>query len=298
MNLLQLGQLTEEEAREYMERIIWADGKFCPFCKSQKVYKHQNKSVRPGLYSCGNCHKQFTVTVGTTMHGSHLGIKTWLMAFHLLCSSKKGMSALQLQRELGIKTYKTALFLVNRIRLSMREQGVLSKLQGIVEVDETYVGGKPRKIHGERNKRGRGTKKTPVVVLIERRGKAVAHPITNITQNNLRSTILENVDRSSTIMTDEFRSYRGIGKFFDGGHETVNHGAKEYARGNVNSNTAESYFAILKRGIYGVYHSVSKKHLHRYVDEFTFRWNYRKATDSERTRAAIFYSTGKRLINK
>jgi transposase-like protein len=228
------------------------------------------------------------------MHGSHIPLRKWVMAFHLLCSSKKGFSALQLQRELGLGSYRTALFMFCRIRFAMKEQPVKNMLKGTVEVDETYIGGKPR--YKETSKRGRGTKKTPVLVMVERNGKVKSKPITNVNEKTLKNAIKQNVDKNSTIMTDEWKSYKGIGKDFDGGHQVVTHSQKEYFRNGISTNTAESYFAIMKRGINGIYHSVSKQHLNRYCDEFSFRWNRRFITDGERTEEAIKNGFGKRLI--
>jgi transposase-like protein len=188
--------------------------------------------------------------------------------------------------------------LAHRIRLAMKQDPLASKLQGVVEVDETYVGGKPRKGDGKEHKRGRGTKKVPVVVLVERDGKSVSRPVTRVNAKTLKTAIRENVDKSSTIMTDEWKAYTGIGRHFDGGHGVVNHGIGQYVNGPINTNTAESYFALLKRGVHGTFHHVSEKHLPRYCDEFSFRWNYRKTNDGERAEAAIKGMVGKRLAYK
>ncbi len=172
-----------------------------------------------------------------------------------------------------------------------------SLLRGTVEVDETYIGGKPRK-GTKNNKKGRGTKKTPVMVLVERDGKAVSHPVANVTALTLKTAIKENVNKDSTIMTDEFLSYNGIGKDFKGGHKTVNHGKGQYVNGDAYTNTAESYFALLKRGVNGTFHHISKTHLSRYCDEFSFRWNNRQVEDGDRTVEAIKGMVGKRLKYK
>lgn len=293
MNLTQITNLNEEQAREYIEKIIWKKGAVCTHCGCKKVYKNKGKSARNGLYDCSGCKKQFSVTIGTIMHGSHIKLRQWAMAFHLLCSSKKGMSSLQLQRNLGLGSYRTALFMTHRIRLAMSEQPVKDMLKGTVEVDESYFGGKPQ--YKGTSKTGRGTKKIPVLVMVERNGRATSKRIMNVSGKTLRTAIRQTVDRSSTIMTDEWKSYNGIGKHFEGGHEVVNHGRKEYFRNGATTNTAESYFAIMKRGIMGVYHSVSSQHLDRYCDEFSFRWNRRKITDGERTDDAIKNAQGKRL---
>jgi transposase-like protein len=236
------------------------------------------------------------------MQGSHISLRQWLIAFHLMMSSKKGVSALQLQRNLGLGSYKSAWHLAHRIRLSLSTQPVKNLLKGTVEVDETYVGGKPRKENKgsepKKHKRGRGTDKVPVLALVERRGNVFSKPIENVKAKTLKGSIRTLVHKDSTIMTDEWKSYTGIGKEFTGGHETINHGEGEFSRGYVYTNTAESYFALLKRGVMGIFHHVSKHHLHRYCDEFSFRWNYRKVNDGERTVAAIKGSKGKRLSYK
>jgi len=186
----------------------------------------------------------------------------------------------------------------------MKKDPLASKLQGVVEVDETYVGGKPRKGKKDVNgnpiisKRGRGTKKTPVVALVERDGRIRTRVMEHVNGFNLKATIRESVNRKAAIQTDESNLYTGIGRDFDGGHQTVNHSQGEYARGDVNTNTVESFFALLKRGVHGTFHHISKTHLHRYCDEFSFRWNERKVNDGQRTVDAIRGAEGKRLIYK
>ena len=174
----------------------------------------------------------------------------------------------------------------------MREEPLASALKGTVEVDETYIGGKS---HGGKSGRG-APKKTIVVALVERDGRVRSKPVGTISADELKGAIRENVDKAARIMTDELPSYKGIGTEFEGGHESVNHGEKEYARGDAHVNGAESYFALLKRGVHGTFHHVSKKHLGRYCDEFSFRWSQRKVTDGERAVAAIKGSEGKRLV--
>jgi transposase-like protein len=181
----------------------------------------------------------------------------------------------------------------------MKEDPLASLLKGIVEVDETYIGGKPKKGgNGEPNKRGRGTKKAPVMAMVERDGNIVSKPIENVTAKTLKSAIRKAVDKESRIMTDEWGCYEGIGQEFKGGHETVNHSLGEYSRGDVSTNTAESYFALLKRGVHGTFYHISKKHLSRYCDEFSFRWDNRKVDDGERTEEVVKGMAGKRLMLK
>jgi len=189
---------------------------------------------RPGLYQCNACGgSQFTVTVNTIFEDSHIPLRKWLMAFALLCSAKKGISALQLQRELEFGSYRTAWHMAHRIRHAMSREPLAGLLKGTVEVDETYVGGKPRPEAGQPKtaKRGRGTKKTPVVALVERGGRVRARKIERVDGATLKGAIRENVDRKARIMTDEWAAYRGIGTEFEGGHEVINHSAGEYARG-------------------------------------------------------------------
>lgn len=300
LTLNQVSALTEDEARETIERIVWPSGPVCPHCGAvENLTRLQGKAHRPGVFQCNNCHDQFTVTVNTIFEDSHIPLRKWLMAFALLCSAKKGISALQLQRELDLGSYRTAWHMAHRIRHAMSREPLAGLLKGTVEVDETYVGGKPRPEAGApKAKRGRGTKKTPVVALVERNGRVRAHKVDRVDGATLKSAIRENVDRKSRIMTDEWAAYRGIGAEFDGGHEVVTHSAGEYARGDAHTNTAESFFALLKRGVMGSFHHISKQHLDRYCDEFSFRWDHRSINDSDRTAIALRQTKGKRLSYK
>lgn len=284
---------TDEACREYLEAKRWPNGPVCPRCESTKVYKLEGKTTRSGLYKCAACRKPFTVTIGTIFERSHIPLAKWFAAIYLMCSSKKGMSAHQLHRSLKI-TYKTAWFLCHRIRHSMRDPRFRKALCGTVEVDETYIGGKTRK-----GIRGRGSeRKTPVVALISRSGKMRTRVVANVGAASLKGAIRDHVKKNSTIMTDEWASYNGIGKEYDGGHQVVNHGNGEYVRGDAHTNTAESFFALLKRGIHGTFHHVSKEHLPRYADEFSFRWNNRKVKDGVRVEKALAGTNGKRLMYK
>ncbi|MGD0461008.1 MAG: IS1595 family transposase [Tepidisphaeraceae bacterium] len=291
---------TEDQAREFFEVRRWPDGPFCPHCASVNVYRLNGQSQRPGLLECRDCKGNFTVTVGTVMEDSHLPLSFWAKAFHLIASSKKGFSALQLQRNLGLGSYRTAWFMGHRIREAMRAEPVAGMLKGKVQVDESYVGGKPRPGTGP-HKRGRGTAKAPVMVLVEsgEGGQAHSRYIQSVDGDTAKGTIREMVADSSAIFTDELAVYNGIGSHFKGGHTSVNHAAGQYVGPNgETTNTAESYFALLKRGHYGVYHKMSKKHLHRYCGEFDFRWNGRTLTDADRRDEAIKGAEGKRLMYK
>jgi len=305
LNLATLAALftDEDSAREFVESIIWPNGPVCPHCEGKEAYAlkakpNSTKPCRAGLYKCKACRKQFTVRMGTIFEDSHLPFTKWLMTFHLMTSSKKGVSSLQISRELGI-TVKSAWFMTHRIREAMRDDSG-EYLEGTVEVDETYVGGKPRKGDGKVHKRGRGTEKTPVMVLVERNGQARSIPLDNVTGETLRGEVKKHVSTDAIINTDELASYNGLDEVF-AGHETVCHSAGEYSRTNkdgskVHTNTAESFFALIKRGHYGIFHQLSNKHLHRYVEEFKFRWNRRKTSDGQRMIEAIFGAIGKRLF--
>ncbi len=302
INLATLSHLfvDEDAARAFIESKLWPDGPVCPHCGLMDAYKltpkpDSDKPVRKGVYKCKGCRKQFTVRVGTIFEDSHIPFSKWLMTLHLMTSSKKGVSALQISREVGV-TIKSAWFLCHRIREAMRDTPGDTPMNGTIEADECYMGGKPRH-GGTKSKRGRGTAKTPVAVLVERNGSARVRPVDRVTSEELKGNIRVNVNPSAKIVTDEFYSYRGIGREFSGGHSVVKHTAKEYVNiDGEHTNTAESFIALLKRGHFGVFRSMSKQHLHRYCDEFEFRWNHRKVTDGERMIAAVVGADGKRLM--
>lgn len=300
LNLASMSHLffSEDAAREFLEHRLWPNGPVCPHCGSKEAYTltarpGSKKPVRKGVYKCKECRKQFTVRVGTIFEDSKLPISKWLMAIHLLSSSKKGISSLQISRELGI-TQKSAWFVNHRIREAMRDGGPPRLLKGTVETDETYVGGR------RRGPRGRGQPhKTAVVALVERDGSVRSKPVERVTAAELKGAIRKCVHPTAKIVTDDFLSYRGIGEEFSGGHSVVVHSKGQYVNDlGDHTNTVESFFALLKRGHYGAFHQLSKKHLHRYVDEFGFRWNHRKISDGERMTAAIVGAAGKRLLYK
>jgi transposase-like protein len=293
-----LGSLSEEQAREKLEALRWPQGAVCPKCgtvgEAYKLTPKAGSSTRKGLWKCRACRSQFTVTVGTIFEDSHIPLSKWLMAIHLLCASKKGMSAHQLHRMLGV-TYKSAWFMAHRIRYAMTQPPLVDKLRGIVEVDETFVGGIPKNRH--KDKREPAPAKVPVVSLVSRDGSVRSTRVPNVTGATLKGAVREYVDRSAKIMTDGNLSYVGLDKEF-ASHESVNHLRDEYVRGPVSTNTVESYFALLKRGIIGTYHHVSGHHLPAYLAEFDQRWNTRKLVDRERAVRAIRGSQGKRLTYK
>ncbi len=301
-----LYRMTEDEARAFLEKIRWPEGAACPHCGSTNVAALQGKAHRPGVYKCREkgCRKQFTVTVGTIFQGSKIALRDWVYAFARMCASKKGVSAKQLERELGLQ-YRSAWFMCHRIRHAMDQEPLKGLLQGVVEVDETYVGGRPRnsrKSIDRWNAKTSGnpipwTTKVPVIALVERGGKVKSRAVADVTAPRLKTAIREMVSRDATIMTDELKHYRGLETEF-AGHKTVNHSAKEYFRHSDGAgiNEAESYFSLLKRGVYGTFHHVSKRHLQRYCNEFDFRWNNREVDDRERTINAIRGADGKRLM--
>ena len=290
----------ERKAREYFEAIRWPHGVTCPHCgnaDASRIYSitaNVSRGVREGLRECQDCHGQFTVRTGSVMESSHLPLSKWAIAFRLMASAKKGISAHQMHRTLGV-TYKTAWFLCHRIREAMRDVSG-DKLGGpgkIVEADETYVGGKPRK--GTDWRKTRDDRKTPVAVLVERGGRARAVPVAHPLEGVLKRNIAASVERGTEIHSDQHRAYRNVDKLIDGTHQHVNHWTGEYARDGVHSNTAESWNALLKRSIVGSFHHISREHLSRYCDEVSFRWDRRSMGDTERTAQAIKAGEGKRL---
>jgi transposase-like protein len=297
-----IANLDAEQARKHLEKLRWPNGPVCPHCGSVSVYALKGKAdskhpVRKGVYKCKDCREQFTVTVKTLFEGSHVPLNKWLIAVSMICSSKKGISAHQLHRMLGV-TYKTAWFMAHRIRYAMQQPAV-KKFKGIVEIDETYVGGKPRKsqqdiLDGKVFKRGRGTKKAPVVALVQRNGNVKSQVMEKITTKNLKEFVYQNVDKGSTVMTDDYKPYKVLKRDFH--HHAVKHTYGEYVRGSAHTNTVEGYFSLLKRGINGVFHHVSKKHLHRYLSEFDFRYNMRKQDDGVIVYMLLNGVEGKRLF--
>jgi transposase-like protein len=288
----------DETAREYIESVLWPHGAVCPHCKNTdakriwKIQANPAKKIRAGLHRCAECNKEFTVTVGTIFEDSHIPLRKWLIASYLLCSSKKGISSLQLQRILDLGSYRTALFMTHRIRHSLKDPIFKDKLSGTIEADETYVGGKTRG-HG-RHFMGN---KVPVVSLVERGGRVRSQVMKHVTGKNLKEVLKANVEPSATIMTDDFRAYRKATKGF-AKHEAVNHSAREYVRGLAHTNGVEGFFSLLKRGVVGTFHHVSAQHLPLYLAEFDHRHNTRFLTDGERTVIGLKKANGKRLLYK
>jgi len=295
-----------DKAREHLERLYWPNGPVCRHCgnaDASRTTKLSGKSTRPGVYWCNECDAPFSVTVGTVMEDSKIPLNKWVLAFHLMAASKKGMSAHQLHRMLGV-TYKTAWFLAHRIREAMGEPdpnkpgGPLGGEGKVVEIDETYVGGKAT----NRAHRKPSPKKA-VVSLIERDGKARSFHVANVTAEIVRPLVMKNVSRKSALMTDESNVYTKMGREF-ASHHAVGHSRDEYAyydrltERTVSINVSENFYSIFKRGVMGTYHSISEAHLHRYLMEFDFRYNNRSklgVEDAARAAIALKGAEGKRL---
>jgi transposase-like protein len=294
----------DKAARKFIEKIRWPDEIVCPHCGTVGSFYATKKE---GRYRCAEklCRKDFTVTTGTVMESSHVPLHKWLMGFYLMSSSKKGMSAHQLHRSLGV-TYKTAWFMAHRIREAMRAGGI-TPMGGegkIVEADETYYGPVEKaKVRTKTTsgrpftKKGRAANKRAIVALVERGGRVRTFHVGAADKVTVSKIVMDNVARESRLHTDESRLYIGSDVHF-ATHETVKHSAKEYVRGDVHTNSAEGYFSIFKRGMRGVYQHCREKHLHRYLAEYDFRYNHRIALgidDGERAALAVKGAEGKRL---
>ncbi len=296
----------EDAARTYFESIRWPDGKpICPHCGvvGQGTLV-KGKSHRPGMYQCNACLKPFTVTVGSVMESSHVPLRKWALAFRLMAASKKGVSAHQLMRMLGLGSYRSAWFLAHRVREAMAERDPepLGGKGKTVEIDETFIG-KPDQTFvsgkGWQGKRGTATKRK-VLTMVERGGRAVSVKVEDLTVQTLKTVIGKHVVLDSTLNTDEAQFYKPIGKRF-GDHQAVNHGDGEYSRGVTTTNTVEGFFGIFKRGMTGVYQHCGERHLPAYLSEFDFRYSNRiglGVDDTERARRAVKGAEGKRLTYK
>jgi transposase-like protein len=313
MNLKTIAQhfSDPDAARLFLESQRWPDGAICPFCgligEAYRLKPKENSKtpVRPGVWKCGGCRKQFTVTVGTIFEDSHIPLNTWLMAIHLVCASKKGMSAHQLHRMLGI-TYKSAWFMVHRLRYAMRQSDLFTKMGGIIEIDETYIGGrfksKKKRVLGQMRTDHRNPvdNKAAVVALVQRDGSVRSHHVQKVTAANLRPIIDSSILPNAVIMTDSGTALKRV--LMGRAHYQINHFQEEFVRREngllITTNTVEGFFGLLKRGITGTYHHVGQQHLHRYLSEFDFRYNHRRITDGERSVALIKQVHGKRLMYK
>jgi transposase-like protein len=289
----------EDAARAHLEAQLWPNGPHCPHCGSFNATGMWGTAHRKGLYQCNEpeCRLQFSVTVGTVFERSKIPLHKWVLASHLFAASKKGMSSKQMERMLGV-TYKTAWFMTMRLREASRDK-YSTPIGGkgkIVESDETFVGGKKKNVH-----KGKPTpKKKPVHALVERGGEARVKHVADVTAKTLRGNLRTLARRESELHTDEALAYHWMGRKEFAKHKAVNHSQDEYYRyeDGAGTQSAESFFAILKRGVYGTFHSISAQHLQRYCDEFAFRWNTRSALgieDFERANELVRGAKGKRL---
>ena len=286
----------EEAAYAYVEARVWPHGATCPKCgERDRVGKMGGASTRIGTYKCYQCRKPFTVKIGTIFEASHVPMHLWLQAIYLMCASKKGISSNQLHRTLGV-TLKTAWFMSHRIREAMRDDtiGTFGNGGGVVEIDETFIGREP----GKEVKRGVGHKMKVLTLVDRTSGKAKSIVVDDLKIKTLLPILKENIAAEATVYTDEAMQYDNLRKHF-AAHASVNHGAEEYVRGDVTTNTVEGYFSIFKRGMKGVYQHASKKHLHRYAAEFAFRYSNRVALgpdDKLRSDLVLMGVIGKRVL--
>jgi transposase-like protein len=300
----------EEAARAHFERVRWPNGPVCPHCgATERLAKREGPNYRPGVYDCPHCRRQFTATIGTLFERSHIPLNKWFLAMHLLGSSKKGMSAHQLHRMLGI-AYRSAWFMAHRIREAMAGKAPVGGLGGegkVVEADETYFGKldtpRPRANHkGPPTKGGRSgpANKRAVVGLVERGGHVRTFHVDRADADTVKAILRTNASRASRLMTDESRLYVRVGEEF-ASHRTVTHAAGEYVNKDdrsIHTNTIEGYFSVFKRGMKGTYQHCGEQHLHRYLAEFDFRYNTRTAlgfTDRDRAELLAAAVVGKRL---
>lgn len=292
---LPLACVDEGAAVDFMEHQRWGMSPVCPLCGGYQVYKmtdsNTGKRQANFRWRCRDCKGQYTVRKGTVLEDSAIPLKHWAFAFWRAATSKKGVSALEIHRQTGL-SYKSSLFLLHRIRYAMADtsKGQLGGAGVPVEADETYFGNK----EGAARRPGTGHKHA-IFALVERNGGVRSFHVPSVTAKTLKPILDRNVSKHSDLMTDEAVVYKKLGKRF-ARHASVNHSRKEYARGDVTTNSVEGFFSILKRGLHGIYHNVSEHHLHRYLSEFDFRYSNRELSDGQRTALAIKQAEGKRLL--
>ena len=278
-NLIELQQYFSNENKcwDYLERLRWNGKVICPFCNGEKHYKFKNSRT----YKCVDCKKKFNAKIGTIFENTKIPLRKWFVAIYIATSHKKGISSLQLHRDIGV-TQKTAWFILHRIREMLKSKAPYM-LNSTVEIDETYVGGKAKHKTKKQRQALKGTgylDKTMVFAILERNGNVWTKMVDSVDGENLKPIIRKHVDNSTTIITDGFGAYHGLDKEYH--HEIINHQQDEWYRDGFHTNSIEGFFSQLKRGIYGIYHSVSPKHLHRYCSEFEFRYNTRKSKEVDR----------------
>jgi len=287
----------ENTCKEYLAEMRWSNGATCINCgNNERVNELKGKTKR---YKCYACRTQFSVTKGTIFENSAIPLQKWFAAVWLITSYKKGISSLQLHRDLGV-TQKSAWFMLQRIRFAIRTQSFNAPLNNIVELDETYIGGKNKNRHADKKvpfSQGRSAKdKTPVFGLVERNGRIIAMRVRNTSKSTIMPIISKNVSKDARIMTDEWRAYRGLSSIYD--HEVVKHGKGEYVIGDCHTNTIEGFWSLLKRGIIGIYHNVSEKHLDAYIDEFEYRYNTKHLACSDRFSNMLTLSNSRLTYNQ
>jgi transposase-like protein len=287
--------------RLYLESVRWTSGTpTCPHCGTvdDKAMQLKIKGVFRGMYKCRSCRERFTVTVGTMFEGSHIPLRKWFIAIYIFSSHKKGISSHQLASDLGV-TQKTAWFMLGRIRNAFKLK-TDTTMSGTVQADETYVGGKNKIRHKDKkveNSQGRSVKnKTPVFGVVEADGMVHTTVVCDTKASTLKPLIEKMVEDGSIVVTDEWSAYYGLSNNYD--HKVINHKANEYCKDGFHTNGIENFWSLLKRGIYGIYHQVSAKHLHRYCDEFSYRYNSRKITTGERFTFSLVNATTSKLTYK
>lgn len=295
----------ETACRNYLELILWKGVPVCPHCgcKNEDHYKLKVKGVFKGMYKCKDCKERFTVTIGTIFEGSHIDLRKWFIAVYIFSSHKKGISSHQLARDLGI-TQKSAWFMLGRIRYAFQSKSLSTKMEGVIQADESFFGGKNKNRHADKKvleSQGRSVKdKTPVLGMMKMGGEVHLSVVPDTKAKTLKPIIEKLVEQGSIVVTDEWPAYKGLSTQYS--HVVINHRDNEYVRGAFHTNTIEGFWSLLKRGIYGIYHQVSPKHLHRYCDEFAFRYNSRKNGSTERFDVSLKRTEGrltyKQLIAK
>jgi len=285
----------EQSAIDHFRAIRWKNGPFCPYCGSTKVYDFSDKRT----HKCGDCRQRFSIKVGTIFEDTKLHLRKWYMAIWLITSHKKGISSAQLARDLKI-TQKSAWFVLHRLRYAARTKSFNRPLKGEIEADETFMGGKEKNKHAwQRKPRGKagtggiGSGKTPVLGLLERGGDLRAMKIPSVKATTLLNKVSQHVERGSTVVTDEWGGYNGLSYVYGYRHERVGHSAGEWVRDRFHTNGIEGAWSLFKRQVYGIHHWISAKHVDRYLDEFTWRYNRRQAEEGERVNALLAQASGR-----